>query len=167
MIIRNKKGQFTLIPLEDRFWDKVEKTSSCWVWKSSKFSNGYGSIKFDGKYMLAHRVSYQLSGRKLIKNKVIMHICDNRACVNPDHLRSGTQADNLEDMRRKGRGPRSYEIARIGEDNPAAKLKREDVVFIRKNYIPRVHTHKMLAQRFNVSIALIEKIIRGGVWKTI
>jgi hypothetical protein len=86
----------------DRFWKHVDKTDECWTWKLKLNRDGYGSITVAGKNILAHRYSVMLDGRDPI-GKVVMHKCDNPACVRPDHLEVATQQDNIKDMHVKGR----------------------------------------------------------------
>lgn len=74
------------IPLEQRFWAKVNKTKTCWLWTATKCS-GYGNIWVNGKNVPAHRVSLFLLNIDIPKGMVVDHICRIRACVNPDHLR--------------------------------------------------------------------------------
>ena len=94
--------------LEERFWDKVLlafDAHSCWEWKAARDpQTGYGKIGFGGKTYGAHRVSYQLNVGEIPDGMYVLHTCDNRACVRPDHLYTGTQRDNIHDMLRKGRG---------------------------------------------------------------
>jgi hypothetical protein len=80
----------------------VEKTENCWIWKGWAFKKGYGGIKLNGKSLKAHRLSYYLH-KGPISKPLIMHSCDNRLCVNPSHLFEGTNADNMNDMKVKGR----------------------------------------------------------------
>lgn len=94
--------------IEDRFWEKVQKTEGCWLWTGTQNGRGYGSIH-DGRRetrrtLKAHRVSYELAhGVEVPSTLEVMHSCDNRLCVNPDHLSVGTKADNMRDMSAKGR----------------------------------------------------------------
>ena len=103
---RNELGQFspgTVISIRDRFFSKVEKTKSCWLWVGAKTGNGYGAIKVNGKMRPAHRVSYELHLGPIPDGLIVLHKCDNPGCVRPMHLRAGTHKDNTADMIRKNR----------------------------------------------------------------
>lgn len=88
-------GRFASIPIEQRFWAKVEKTNTCWLWLGSKVK-GYGQFWLNGKLHLAHRVSYETIHSGNIPNGMVLdHICKNHSCVNPEHLRVVTQRENI------------------------------------------------------------------------
>ena len=93
-----------------RWEDKVspEPNSGCWIWVGAAKAHGYGHI-YDGcgKFKLAHRLSYEFFKGPIPEGHVVMHICDNPWCVNPDHLRAGTAQENVQDCLRKGRVDRS------------------------------------------------------------
>lgn len=95
--------------LEERFWEKVQKTDSCWPWTGFLNHFGYGNISSGGRYgrpIRAHRVSWELHNGPIPDGLFVLHNCpsgDNPACVNPAHLWLGTKLQNSRDMMAKGR----------------------------------------------------------------
>lgn len=147
----------------ERFWRYVEKRADdeCWPWDGHKTPNGYGRIQTGGKgspHESAHRVSYELHHGPIPEGLVIMHSCDNPACVNPAHLSVGTYKDNTQDMIRKGR---KRGTSPIGERSGKARLTEEAVRFIRAN--PTM-THVALARHLGVGTSTIRGVRIGRVW---
>lgn len=84
--------------IADRFWEKVDKTNSCWIWTAAKRA-GYGKFApSTGRQVTAHRYVLELAGTVVSEDMDVDHVCGNRACVNPDHLRVTTRKQNLENM---------------------------------------------------------------------
>jgi len=85
----------------DRFWSHVDRTGTCWEWTASKY-RGYGQmvLRKDGRQVkfIAHRVSYWASNGHITESMSIDHVCHNRGCVNPDHLRETTVKQNNENL---------------------------------------------------------------------
>ena len=107
-----KKISVPRIPIEERFWAKVEKTDACWEWQSRIApATGYGNFAIwkQGRRTtwLAHRLAWFLTNGAIPKGLCVLHKCDNRRCVRPDHLFLGTAADNVHDCIAKGRFPKN------------------------------------------------------------
>ena len=148
-------------PLDLRFWSKVAITANpdrCWEWQGARRPFGHGHLKVDGKLVAAHRLSWQLaSGRESVLH--ILHSCDNPPCVNPNHLREGTPADNMRDAIQRNRRA-------IGEDVLSAKLRNADIPTIRQLISGGV-SDGTIGKRYGVAARTIRQIRQGTTWKTI
>jgi hypothetical protein len=90
--------------LTDRFWAKVSQSEDgCWEWTASIATSGYGQIRAAGKPRYAHRVSWELHNGEIPDGRWVLHTCDNRRCVRPDHLYLGSAKDNAADTHQRGR----------------------------------------------------------------
>lgn len=115
-----------------------------------------------GKNLKAHRVSWELHNGAIPEGMVVMHICDNPPCVNPIHLRLGTVADNMADMRMKARGVITHHT---GERNPASKLTATQVREMRERHAGGESMHG-LARRYGVHRKTVSDILQGKTWRT-
>ncbi len=141
------------LDVESRFWSRVDIGSpqECWPWNASYFSNGYGRISINHKWVKANRVAWKLSFGEIptgvgYHGICVLHKCDNRACVNPSHLFIGTHAENIADMCAKGRHARKLSDADVQE------IKNAD------------GTHSEIAKRFGIARSTVTHIRTGRIW---
>lgn len=146
-------------PIE-RFFEKVEKTSSCWLWKAHKNQKGYGMFHYK-KDMSAHKFSYLLHKGDVPKTMFVCHKCDTPSCVNPEHLWLGTNKENVQDSKDKGRNIRP--TAR-GSLNHNSKLDETSVREI-KNLLKEGMNKKEISRRFKISYPTILNIWNNKIWK--
>jgi hypothetical protein len=90
-------------PQPKPFWTQVHFGPSCWEWMGRIERTGYGRLRFNSEMYSAHRAAWVLENGAIPDGIMVMHRCDNRKCVRPDHLFLGTHADNMKDMTDKGR----------------------------------------------------------------
>jgi hypothetical protein len=178
-------------PLEERFWEKVQKTDGCWEWTASR-SGGYGYLGGGpGKGLVkAHRVSWELHNGLVPVGLCVLHRCDNPGCVRPDHLYVGTQKQNAEDREARGRMPHACgdghwthqhpewvrrgngaELKKKrptdGERNGRSKLLTRQVKDIRELYTSGEVDQAELASIYGVDQTTISNIIVYKTWKNV
>lgn len=142
---------------EVHFWNQVEKTDGCWLWKASTTSRGYGQVVRDGKHYFAHRLAFQFATRMtILPGMCVCHKCDNPPCVNPSHLFLGTHRDNIQDASKKGR------LAH-GEGSWKAVLTDEVVAEARRAIECEPLT--VIAKRLGVSVSALNMAVKGRTWK--
>lgn len=132
----------------------------CWEWQGTRQWNGYGRVGMYEKYYMAHRLFFELFVEEIGDGKVIMHLCDNPPCVNPNHLRQGTQKDNNRDAFNKNRN-----VKPVGENAPWSKLTKEKVRQIRKEKAlnPRL-TYVEMAPKYGVGKDTIRLVCLRKRW---
>lgn len=145
--------------VSERFWEKVKRTSTCWVWQGARLLDGYGAFKMssgstNGHQKRAHHVAWQLTHGVVPKGKQVLHTCDNRLCVRPDHLFLGTCKDNMGDKATKQRSHSAR--SRL----TAAQIKR-----IRKE--AEHCTYRGLAAKYGTQHGVISRIVRRITYRHI
>ena len=143
--------------LKDKFMKKFTVTAlGCWDWSGRIPSNGYGTIHFKGKTYRAHRVSMMVMRNEDPGELYVCHKCDNKKCVNPDHLFLGTSSENLMDASRKGR------IA-FGSRSGNSKLSEKDIVAIFEMEKSGKNARE-ISEMFPVSQSQICRILTNKTW---
>lgn len=144
----------------------IDLKTGCWNWNGCIQSNGYARVTYKRKTMGAHRLSYMAFIGPIPQGYDVCHDCDNRSCVNPAHLFTGTRLDNMKDCVKKGRQAKGDKLPDLrGEKTHLAKLKEKEVLEIR--HISKDKTSKELAKQFNVSVDNIRRILRRNTWRHI
>lgn len=172
---RIRKNAELFATISERFWKLVLiHQDNCWIWIGRFLPNGYGVFSLPHKKggEKAHRLSYSLTKGSIPNGIFVCHHCDNKACVNPDHLFLGTQKENIEDSVKKGRmhlginhGLHKHpERAARGEINGNAKLITGQVREIRNIWKKQRESYSMIATQFGVSKSLIHLICQNKIW---
>lgn len=146
--------------LQSKFYKYVSMPNEhgCLIWTGGKPSNGYGSIRVGGKMVSAHVAAWFLKHGKW-PTMYLLHSCHNKSCVNTDHLREGTQLDNMRDKVEARRQAK-------GESNGQSKLKENNVVDIRALYKIGVSSTE-LSTAYQVSQTTIHNIVINKTWRHI
>lgn len=147
--------------LKEEFESRImpEPNTGCWLWIGKIDKDGYGGMSYNLVYDRAHRWSYQIYTGPILDDLYILHHCDTRSCVNPDHLYQGTPKNNSNDRVRRNRGA-------IGEAHGGSKLDSLQIKVIRSLQSSGIE-QKEIAKYFNVTPALINLIIKNKLWKNL
>lgn len=147
--------------LSSLFWSKVDKGegTGCWLWTGYISPAGYG--EFGRGHWRVHRLSWIMANGAFPFNLNVLHKCDNRACLRPDHLFLGTHADNVHDMVAKGRNRHGITC---GEKCKRHKLTAKQVIAIKKSLKTGANVIA-LAKQHGVKRACIYSIKSGRTWK--
>lgn len=154
-------------------------TEGCWPWPKARTPAGYGllAVMAAGKRrtLYAHRVAYEVATGEDPGQREVAHRCDNPSCVNPAHLFLATHAENMRDMREKGRSAKGVKkpigdrhwAARDpdrvrGSNSGSAKLTDEAVAYIRASG----ETHAALGRRFGVTATAVAYVRAGKTWRS-
>ncbi len=158
------KNKLVNAKIISKFNNRVDKSlSDCWIWTGGIGSPGYGIFYIDGKNYAAHVISYRIYKGNIPKDKIICHTCDNRACVNPEHLWLGTYKENMQDCIAKGRFKPIAKRRMFGETNPQCILKESDIETIKRLRDNGLALQK-IADKYGVCRETIRKIIIGKTW---
>lgn len=144
-------------PLAPRFWSKVEKSPTCWLWIGTLDTCGYGSFSYENKMVGAHRMSWFLR-YGVWPVLCVLHRCDTPRCVRPRHLFLGTDLDNVHDRDSKGR-----QVTLRGSKSAISKLTEKEVLRIRHERATG-ETLQTLATRYGVVFSNISMICRRETW---
>ncbi|HDL7461496.1 TPA: HNH endonuclease [Yersinia enterocolitica] len=139
--------------LKERLLEGCIKTDKCWVWKMSVASSGYGQIRLNYKNLRANRASYVTFKGEIPDGMVVRHTCDNKLCINPDHLILGSCKQNSQDMVDRDRQAK-------GERNGRCKLSEDDVQEIKESKL----SYSQLAIKFGISKGHAHRVKTGVAW---
>ena len=142
---------------------RIEKYSThasngCIEWVGFKNSDGYGKLSYLGRVRSAHRLAYEAANGPIPDGMCVCHKCDNRACVNAEHMFLGSHAENMADMASKGRA-----ISLPGERNGRAKLTRDQAWDIATSVLSGI----ALSAKYGVTTTVVSNIRKGKIWKSL
>ena len=150
------------LSVTQRFFDCIAfGLSDCWFWRGALHHLGYGTFSALGETK-AHRVAWRIFHGDIPTGLSVLHRCDIRPCVNPEHLFLGTQQDNVADMVQKGR---MNHPPKLGEANGGAKLTAKDVIEMRRIRSEQGSSYREIAKLFGVTTMTAQRAIVGTSWR--
>lgn len=159
---RSRREAFTVEELSK--CSVVDSVTGCWNWTLSLNIHGYGQATHKAVHWGAHRLMFHLLHPSMnLKGKSICHHCDNRRCINPEHLYAGTPLSNMRDMINRGR---QKFTGCPGERHPSAKLTEEQVREIRKRNAAG-EGYRKLATIYGIDRTGIQDIVKRRTWKCV
>ena len=146
--------------IKKRYERKVIKNGQdkCWDWSASKMNFGYGRMGVGGnKWNTAHRISWEIHVGKIPKGMFVLHKCDNPPCSNPKHLFLGTQRENIQDARNKGR------MSSVGGEKCATTVYSDEYVIdaIKRLKKSGLTVPKFVAKEKKISVRQMYDILCG------
>lgn len=154
--------------LEDLLKRVNKVDSGCWEWIGAiRGKCGYGALKINGKTVSAHRYSYELHKGPILNGLFVCHSCDNKKCINPDHLFLGTNSDNMKDAYQKNRlqVPDGSKKFALNHKPKNRKLQEEQVEEIKLAITTRGSTTlSAIAQKYGVGEHVIKDISSGRTY---
>lgn len=184
-------------PNNIRFWKHVDRSSECWLWTGALLQSGkyglfawYDESRQKQQLRTAHRASYELAYGPIPEGQMVLHTCDNRACVKPEHLYLGTHTQNMQDMTVRGRAatgerngkrlhpdrqprgdthPNRLHPERMarGERQGSAKLTAEQVQAMRARYDAGGILLRELAVEFGCPLSTVHQVVTRKTWRHI
>ena len=136
--------------------------SGCWEFDGPRNQDGYGRVRYLGRKTMVHRLAHEAWVGPIPDGLFIRHKCDNPPCVNPEHLETGTNAQNVQDKMDRGRF-----TPKVGSVHGMSKLTESDVLAIRAEYAAGGITHKQLGIRYGVCEASVQHITKRRTWRHI
>lgn len=138
----------------------IRRGTGCWEWQGARTNGGYGRLKYKNQAWMAHRFSYVLHKGPIPEGLVIMHKCDNPCCINPEHLMAGTQKQNMEDCKAKGRlGARGS----LNNRNPKVSPYEHRVHLIRVA-LSKGKTPAAIAKKYRLDPRWVRKVIEVEIY---